>query len=302
MLINVKIAINNRLLYSSSPLVPAYLSRGPPVLQHPERVVPLSDCERFEPHYQPNVALAPIAASVPIIPATSLHHRRYPHERRRHQNHRSPSPNEKSESFPVSVKLEKPSSPVPSGTTVFVPLAPSAPTAAAADETQEEHSSVNNDGICHEEKLLGHHEEEESAAVTSSTVNCESTTAIEVVTSSPEIDQNFDGSTAIELNERLVGIDLPVDIVDLIKRLSSENAILRQARITDAREITRLRDLLQIKETQTTTTTIATCKIENNEEVTNTSVVDSTESNEKPKDSTLSDSKTENEISNESNV
>lgn len=289
-------------LRESSPLVPAYLSRGPPVLQHPERVVPLSDCERFEPHYQPNVALAPIAASVPIIPATSLHHRRYPHERRRHQNHRSPSPNEKSESFPVSVKLEKPSSPVPSGTTVFVPLAPSAPTAAAADETQEEHSSVNNDGICHEEKLLGHHEEEESAAVTSSTVNCESTTAIEVVTSSPEIDQNFDGSTAIELNERLVGIDLPVDIVDLIKRLSSENAILRQARITDAREITRLRDLLQIKETQTTTTTIATCKIENNEEVTNTSVVDSTESNEKPKDSTLSDSKTENEISNESNV
>ncbi|XP_014257193.1 ski oncogene [Cimex lectularius] len=39
--------------------VPAYLSHDPPVLLHPERVVPLSDSERFERSYQPNVALAP---------------------------------------------------------------------------------------------------------------------------------------------------------------------------------------------------------------------------------------------------
>lgn len=31
----------------------------PPVLQNPERVVPLSDSERFERTFQPNVALAP---------------------------------------------------------------------------------------------------------------------------------------------------------------------------------------------------------------------------------------------------
>lgn len=31
----------------------------PPVLQHPERVIPLSESERFERSFQPNVALAP---------------------------------------------------------------------------------------------------------------------------------------------------------------------------------------------------------------------------------------------------
>ncbi|XP_045584212.2 ski oncogene [Procambarus clarkii] len=39
--------------------VPAYLSQGPPVLADPARVVPLSDSQKFERHYQPNVALAP---------------------------------------------------------------------------------------------------------------------------------------------------------------------------------------------------------------------------------------------------
>lgn len=36
-----------------------YLIQEPPVLQNPERVVPLSECERFERSFQPNVALAP---------------------------------------------------------------------------------------------------------------------------------------------------------------------------------------------------------------------------------------------------
>ncbi|XP_046407139.1 ski oncogene-like isoform X2 [Ischnura elegans] len=40
-------------------VAPSYLSHGPPVLLHPERVVPLSESERFERSFQPNVALAP---------------------------------------------------------------------------------------------------------------------------------------------------------------------------------------------------------------------------------------------------
>lgn len=36
-----------------------YLSQEPPILQNPERVVRLSECERFEQSYQPNVALVP---------------------------------------------------------------------------------------------------------------------------------------------------------------------------------------------------------------------------------------------------
>ncbi|XP_049853513.1 ski oncogene-like isoform X4 [Schistocerca gregaria] len=47
-------------LADSLPPVPAYLSHSPPVLLHPERVVPLSDSERFERSFQPNVALAPV--------------------------------------------------------------------------------------------------------------------------------------------------------------------------------------------------------------------------------------------------
>lgn len=40
-----------------------YLSQEPPVLQNPERVVRISECERYEQSYQPNVALAPRKAS-----------------------------------------------------------------------------------------------------------------------------------------------------------------------------------------------------------------------------------------------
>lgn len=36
-----------------------YLIQEPPILQNPERVVRLSECERFERSFQPNVALAP---------------------------------------------------------------------------------------------------------------------------------------------------------------------------------------------------------------------------------------------------
>ncbi|KAI5756296.1 uncharacterized protein LOC103505318 [Diaphorina citri] len=39
--------------------VPSYLSHEPPILLHPERVVPHSQSEQFETSFQPNVALAP---------------------------------------------------------------------------------------------------------------------------------------------------------------------------------------------------------------------------------------------------
>lgn len=64
------------------PPLPAYISRGPPVLLHPERVVPLSETERFERHYQPNVALAPPSAQ---IQAKQKFHQS------RHANESSPS-------------------------------------------------------------------------------------------------------------------------------------------------------------------------------------------------------------------
>ncbi|KAJ8674974.1 hypothetical protein QAD02_010760 [Eretmocerus hayati] len=56
----------------STPMVPSFLSRGPPVLQHPERVVPMSEFERFEPHFQPNVALAPLVPGLPIADEDEL--------------------------------------------------------------------------------------------------------------------------------------------------------------------------------------------------------------------------------------
>lgn len=45
-----------------APNIP-YLIQEPPVLQNPERVVRLSECERFERSFQPNVALAPRKAT-----------------------------------------------------------------------------------------------------------------------------------------------------------------------------------------------------------------------------------------------
>lgn len=44
-----------------------YLSQEPPILQNPERVVRLSECERFEQSYQPNVALVPRVGSKSVL-------------------------------------------------------------------------------------------------------------------------------------------------------------------------------------------------------------------------------------------
>ncbi|ESO91232.1 hypothetical protein LOTGIDRAFT_153663 [Lottia gigantea] len=40
-------------------ILPSYLHTGPPVLLHPERVIPYSESERYERHFTPNVSLAP---------------------------------------------------------------------------------------------------------------------------------------------------------------------------------------------------------------------------------------------------
>lgn len=54
----------HHLPFSVSTALP-YLSQEPPVLQNPERVVRISECERYEQSYQPNVALAPRNGSKP---------------------------------------------------------------------------------------------------------------------------------------------------------------------------------------------------------------------------------------------
>ncbi|GAB1609462.1 ski oncogene-like isoform X2 [Argonauta hians] len=40
--------------------LPSYLQTGPPVLLHPERVIPHSESARYERHFTPNVSLAPL--------------------------------------------------------------------------------------------------------------------------------------------------------------------------------------------------------------------------------------------------
>ncbi|KAL2742216.1 ski oncogene [Vespula maculifrons] len=251
----------------SSPMVPSYLSRGPPVLQHPERVVPLSECERFEPHFQPNVALAPIPA--PAIPsiAPPVHHQRH-HQEHRHHSQRPQSPqNEKQQELvpkqEFAVKLEKSSpGPASSGGQASYPLFPTCATENDRKETQEKRTTVEKVG-----------EEEESAAVTSSTVSVDPPAA-EVGTSSPESDSDSEGTAAMDLEERLIALDVPQDVLELVRRLASENAQLRRHRRSDARKISRLRSQLQMQHLQSTNESVK------KEEVGNASVADSTEGTE----------------------
>ncbi|KAF7399566.1 hypothetical protein HZH68_008158 [Vespula germanica] len=251
----------------SSPMVPSYLSRGPPVLQHPERVVPLSECERFEPHFQPNVALAPIPA--PAIPsiAPPVHHQRH-HQEHRHHSQRPQSPqNEKQQELvpkqEFAVKLEKSSpGPASSGGPASYPLFPTCAAENDRKETQEKRTTVEKVG-----------EEEESAAVTSSTVSVDPPAA-EVGTSSPESDSDSEGTAAMDLEERLIALDVPQDVLELVRRLASENAQLRRHRRSDARKISRLRSQLQMQHLQSTNESVK------KEEVGNASVADSTEGTE----------------------
>ncbi|XP_012282759.1 ski oncogene isoform X2 [Orussus abietinus] len=252
----------------SSPLVPAYLSRGPPVLQHPERVVPLSECERFEPHFQPNVALAPIPApSLPPVAPPLVHHRRHHHERRRH-NHRPVSPSEKQESSQVSIKLEKPSSPGPGS-------APAGFQTSTKEEPEERRESEVVAGKETEE------EEESSAAVTSSTVTVEEPTLpVDARTSSPGSDSDSDGTAAVDLEERLIALDVPQDVLALARRVITENARLRRHRRSDAREISRLRGQLQVQQMQQIQEMQQDESVEAKKPPTNDSLADSTENTE----------------------
>ncbi|KAL6439931.1 hypothetical protein ACFW04_004146 [Cataglyphis niger] len=236
----------------NSSLLPAYLSRGPPVLQHPERVIPLSECERFEPHFQPNVALAPISTPTQMgqIPSLSSVHqqRRHHHEHRRH-GHRSTSPtSEKQELLSADVKLEK----ISVNQAVAVD---SYPIYYMTDANQKETVLPGK-----EKKEKESEEEESSAAVTSSTVTVEPlplAVSSEVGTSSPsESDSDSDGTAAADLEERLRVLNVPQDIIELARRVASENAQLRRHRQSDAHEISKLRSQLHMHKLQQQQSTI----------------------------------------------
>lgn len=229
----------------SSSLLPAYLSRGPPVLQHPERVIPLSECERFEPHFQPNVALAPISTPTQmgqISPLSSVHQRRHHHEHRRH-GHRSTSPTSEKQELLSSadVKLEKtsPNQAVEPYNIYYIPDESPKETVLPGKEKKEKE---------------GVEEEESSAAVTSSTVTVEPlplATSSEVGTSSPsESDSDSDGTAAADLEERLRVLNVPQDVIELARRVASENAQLRRHRQSDAHEISKLRSQLHMHKLQ----------------------------------------------------
>lgn len=232
-------------LFDSSSMVPAFLSRGPPVLQHPERVIPLSDCERFEPHFQPNVALAPIPSSAIAQlppPVSSVHpqRRQHHHEHQHRHDHRSSSPDEKQELLSANVKLEKTSS--PSQTAAVVD---SYPLYYVSEDDQKEVLSAKSK----KEEKRGE-EEESSAAVTSSTVNVEPPPGTgEVGTSSPESDSDSDvnDSAAADLEERLMALEVPQEVIELARHLVSENVQLRRDRRSSAREISRLRSQLHMQ-------------------------------------------------------
>lgn len=200
-------------------MVPSYLSRGPPILQHPERVVPLSECERFEPHFQPNVALAPIPTPsitpVPPQPSASSLNRRNYHERRRSGINRPPSPGDK-----VVIKLEKPSTPIP-------------------EELVDENYSPDEEST----PIPEHREEEESnTAVTSSTVTME-LPAPEIGTSSGCSDSETEQTTTAQLlEEKLIALGMPEDVLTLAREVSNELSQLKLLNRVNQRELANLRN------------------------------------------------------------
>lgn len=246
----------------NSSLVPAYLSRGPPVLQHPEHVVPLSECKRFEPHFQPNVALAPIPApSVPVVLPPSAHHQRRHHHDHKRYNHHTSSSNEKKEVSSDNVKSEKISPSSGSSIGVYSAFPSYTPGSNQKELPQKAKHEMGE-------------EEESSAAVTSSTINIEPPLA-EIGTSSLESDSDSEGTAVIDLEERLLALEAPQDVLEMARRIVLENAQLRRHRRSDAREILRLRNQLQMQQIQSSNDG------DKKEEPTNAaSVADSTEGSE----------------------
>lgn len=290
--------------------MPAYLSRGPPVLQHPERVVPLSDCERFEPHYQPNVALAPVPTpSITPVPPPTLSSvvapRRY-HEKSKHQ--RSLSPDVKLDT--VVIKLEKPSSSLPDQDVDYQSHS-STPDPhdtdkdnvvnVSANANVNDNAAVNNDndnrdgdgdsGADDKAEECKKIDEEETSAVTSSTVNVdplnESPDPVEYSSASSlslSPSDDFDPANAlIDLEERLIFLKVPQDVIALTKKLNNEFKKLLIQRRNDLREIKRLKDELNNHNHNNQSTVIDDCndinnKLDDNNEGNNV-VVDSTDNN-----------------------
>lgn len=191
------------------------------------------------------MALAPISTPTQIgqiSPLSSVHQqRRHPHEHR-HHGHRSTSPtSEKQELLSADVKLEKTSS----NQAVAVD---SYPIYYMSDVSQKETVPEK------EKKEKEGEEEESSAAVTSSTVTVEPlpvAASSEVGTSSPsESDSDSDGTAAADLEERLRVLNVPQDIIELARRVASENAQLRRHRQSDAHEISKLRSQLHMHKLQ----------------------------------------------------
>ncbi|XP_034244963.1 ski oncogene [Thrips palmi] len=127
-------------LRDSLPPVPPYLGQGPPVLLHPDRVVPMEEYDRFERSYQPNVALLSVPSQEPAeekyshVDVTSTEDEEAPqaNDRPKSPSHavstitlnpsrRSPSP-ARSPSLPPPPPPKTPSSAsVPSTPTVLAP-------------------------------------------------------------------------------------------------------------------------------------------------------------------------------------
>lgn len=266
----------------------------------------MSECERFEPHFQPNVALAPIGApslpaggGVPPPPSASsnVHPRRLNHHERRRSNNCASPGLEKIETLGISVKLEKPSTPGPE-TVTDVYEALHVCTTPGEHSQNEESPEERLDPVKHRdvqdpeeerERLpevelpeTEQEEEESSAAVTSSTVTMEPPPA-EVGTCSHDSDSesiNASVAAAAELEERLLALDIPQDVLTLVRTLSHENQRLRDRHRSNLREIARLRALLDLQKIQTPDDSYE----RNN--LTNPSAADSTEMSEET-DSTL---------------
>lgn len=217
-------------------------------------------------------------------PASSLHQQRRHHEHQRRHDHRSSSPDEKQELLTsADIKLEKTS---PSQAVAVVG---SYPLYYVPEDVRKEVPMAKSK----KEEKEGE-EEESSAAVTSSTVNVEPPPGNgEVGTSSPESDSESDANdnaAAANLEERLIALDIPQDVIDLAHRLMLENVQLRRDRRSNAREISRLRSQLHM---QKQLQTVDDSERKEDAAMTRAGAADSTEGSEETDASSLPSKKKE---------
>lgn len=101
--------------YAAAVSIP-YLSQEPPILQNPERVVRLSECERFEQSYQPNVALVPrgpskSAAATTITLINGKEHEKMDYERDRERSRERSRDETDTIDADIKIKKERPQTP-----------------------------------------------------------------------------------------------------------------------------------------------------------------------------------------------